>query len=152
MKTYDFAPLRRSSVGFDHLVGLLEESLRSRPDDSYPPYNIEKTGKNQYRIAVALAGFSPDEITLTARQNALTVEGRKAAPNSERQYLHRGISARPFSRVFKLADDVEVKGAFLKNGILSVDLVQDIPEAKMPRRIAIGASNGSPKIKQPEAA
>ncbi len=140
MRNPDLAPLWRSTVGFDRLFDLIDESARWVGDDNYPPYNIERTGEDRYQIALALAGFSPEEIAITAEQNVLTVEGRKAE-KGEHQYLYQGISSRPFRRVFNLADYVEVKGASFQGGLLKIDLVREVPEAMKPRRITI--SNGS---------
>jgi molecular chaperone IbpA len=110
MRTYDFAPLWRSTVGFDRLLNLLDDSKRWMGEDNYPPYNIERTGEDDYQISLALAGFAPEDVIITAEQNVLTVEGRQPERNGH-QYLYQGISARPFRRVFNLADYVEVKGA-----------------------------------------
>jgi molecular chaperone IbpA len=142
MRTYDFAPLWRSTIGFDRLFNLLDET-QQRAEDSYPPYNIERIGEDRYQISLALAGFSPDEIAVTAEQNVLTVEGRKS-DKEQHEYLYQGISARPFKRQFNLADYVQVKSASFDNGLLRVELVREIPEAMKPRRIAIngGASVG----------
>jgi molecular chaperone IbpA len=140
MRTFDPTPLWRSTIGFDRLFNLIDETARWAGDDNYPPYNIERTGEDQYQISLALAGFSPDDVTITAEQNVLTVEGRKA-DKAERQYLYQGISARPFKRVFNLADYVEVKGATFESGLLKVALVREVPEAMKPRRIAINNFN-----------
>jgi molecular chaperone IbpA len=142
MRTYDFAPLWRSTIGFDRLFNLLDET-QQRDEDNYPPYNIERIGEDRYQISLALAGFSPDEIAVTAEQNVLTVEGRKS-DKEQHEYLYQGISARPFKRQFNLADYVQVKTATFDNGLLRVELVREIPEAMKPRRIAIngGASVG----------
>jgi molecular chaperone IbpA len=142
MRTFDPTPLWRSTVGFDRLFNLLDESLRLTGEDPYPPYNIERTGEDHYRIALALAGFTPEEVTITAEQNVLTVEGRKAE-KGEHQYLYQGISAHPFRRVFNLADYVQVKGASFEGGLLQIDLVREVPEAMKPRRIAIKTSGDS---------
>src|SRR6185369_8277650 len=139
MRTYDFAPLWLSTIGFDRLFDILDES-QHRTEDSYPPYNIERLSEDRYRIALALAGFSPGEITITAGQNVLTVEGRKS-DKDQHEYLYHGISARSFKRQFNLADYVQVETATFDNGLLRVELVREIPEAMKPRRIAIeGAS------------
>jgi molecular chaperone IbpA len=150
MRTYDFAPLWRSSIGFDRLFDLLDETQRAT-EDHYPPYNIERLGEDRYRISLALAGFSPDEIAITAERNVLTVEGRKA-DKEQREYLYQGISARPFKRQFNLADYVQVKEAAFDNGLLRIELVREIPEAMKPRRIAIGAAGPSEQIEQKKAA
>jgi molecular chaperone IbpA len=141
MRNYDLTPLSRSTVGFDRLFNLLDDAARwTAEEQHYPPYNIERTAEDQYRISLALAGFGPDEVAVTAEQNVLTVEGRKAE-NSDHQYLYRGISARPFRRVFNLADYVEVKNASFDNGLLKIDLVRQIPEAMKARRIAINGAS-----------
>ncbi len=136
MRNFDFTPLWRSTVGFDRLFDLIDESLTLMDGDNYPPYNIERTGEDSYRVSFALAGFKPDEISVTAEQNTFTVEGRKA-DKGDRGYLYRGIAGRPFSRQFTLADYVEVKGASFENGLLHIDLVQELPEPMEPRRIEI---------------
>lgn len=136
MRDFDLTPLWRSTVGFDRLVDLIGDSLRLEGEDNYPPYNIARTGEDDYRISLALAGFKPEEITVTAEQNMLTVEGRKAGKD-DREYLYRGISGRPFRRQFNLADYVEVKGASFEDGLLQVDLARELPEAMKPRRIAV---------------
>jgi molecular chaperone IbpA len=150
MRTFDPTPLWRSTVGFDRLFDLIE-SMQWTAEDNYPPYNIERTGEDHYRIALALAGFTPDDLTITAEQNVLTVEGHKAE-KSEHQYLYQGISARPFRRVFNLADHVEVKGASFEGGLLKIDLVREVPEAMKPRRIAINAGTDDQQIEHKKAA
>ena len=142
MRTYDFAPLWRSTIGFDRVFDLLDET-QHQAEDNYPPYNIERLGEDRYHISLALAGFSPDEIAVTAEQNVLTVEGRKS-DKDQHEYLYQGISARPFKRQFNLADYVQVKTATFDNGLLRVEFVREIPEAMKPRRIKIsgGASDG----------
>ncbi|MBR0801290.1 Hsp20 family protein [Bradyrhizobium jicamae] len=142
---YDWTPLWRSTIGFDRLFDVLDEAQRTA-EDSYPPYNIERLDENRFEIAVALAGFTPDEVVLSAEQNVLTLEGRKNE-KAGKTFLHRGISARNFKRQFTLADHVEVKGARFNNGLLVVDLQREIPEAMKPRRIAIqGAGAPSSQI------
>lgn len=152
MRTFDPTPLWRSTIGFDRLFDLLDQSSHWTAEDNYPPYNIERTGEDHYRISLALAGFSRDEVTITAEQNMLTVEGSKAhKPATE--YLYHGISARPFRRVFSLADYVQVKGASFEEGLLKIDLVRDVPEAMKPRKIAInGAGNDNQRIEHKSAA
>jgi len=150
MRTYDFSPLWRSTVGFDRLFDLAETAQRAG-EDNYPPYNIERLSEDRYLISLAVAGFSPDEITVTAEQNVVTVEGSKAE-RTERDYLSRGISARPFKRQFSLADYVQVKGAAFENGLLKIELFREIPEAMKPRRIAINeASASAGNVQQLEA-
>ena len=135
MRTYDFAPLWRSTIGFDRLFDLAETAERAG-EDNYPPYDIERLSDDRYQISLAVAGFSPDEISVTAEQNVVSIEGNKA-DKAEREYLYRGISARPFKRQFNLADYVQVKTAAFENGLLKIELVRQIPEAMKPRRIAI---------------
>jgi molecular chaperone IbpA len=150
MRTFDPTPLWRSTVGFDRLFDLMDQSTRWTAEDNYPPYNIERTGEDHYRISLALAGFSPDEVTITAEQNVLTVEGAKSQ-KPETEYLYQGISARSFRRVFNLADYVQVKGAAFEDGLLKIELVREVPEAMKPRRIAINASH-KPTIEHKKAA
>jgi molecular chaperone IbpA len=135
---YDWTPLWRSTIGFDRLFNVLDEVQRTA-EETYPPYNIERHDENRFQISVALAGFSPNEVTLTVEQNVLTLEGRKADKEGK-TFLHRGISTRSFKRQFTLADHVEVKGARFENGLLLIDLQREIPEAMKPRRIAINGS------------
>ena len=149
MRTFDPTPLWRSTVGFDRLFDLIDSSLHLPGDDNYPPYNIERTGEDVYHISLALAGFTPDEVTVTAEQNMLTVEGRKA-DKGDHQYLYQGISGRPFRRQFNLADYVQVKGASFKNGLLQIDLVREVPEAMKPRRIPIKSGNAATESQQVE--
>jgi molecular chaperone IbpA len=154
MRNYDLTPLWRSTVGFDRLFNLLDESVRWTGEDHYPPYNIERTGEDHYQISLALAGFVPEEITITTEQNVLTVEGRKAE-KGDHHYLYQGISARPFKRVFNLADYVQVEGASFENGLLKIGLVREIPEAMKPRRIAIASSasgNDNQQLEHKQAA
>jgi molecular chaperone IbpA len=144
MRNFDFTPFSRSSIGFDHLIDLLNNPQLSEDQGGYPPYDIVRTGPETYRIALAIAGFTPDEIAITSEQSLLTVEGRKANED-DRQYLHRGISSRAFTRRFNLEDHVEVDQANYENGLLQIDLVRKIPEAMKPRKISIGAGNQSSK-------
>jgi molecular chaperone IbpA len=143
MRTYDFAPLWRSTIGFDRLVDMLDETQHAT-EDHYPPYNIERIGEDRYQISLALAGFSPE-------QNVLTVEGRKV-DKDQHEYLYQGISARPFKRQFNLADYVQVKGASFDNGLLRIELVREVPEAMKPRRIAIGGGASQPQTIEKKAA
>ena len=141
MRTYDFTPLYRSAVGFDRLAGLLESAARTSQENGWPPYNIETTGENAYRIEIAVAGFKPDELNIEVKENLLTVTGRKTANDDggeQRNFLHRGLAERDFERRFQLADYVVVKAADLVNGLLSIDLERELPEALKPRRIEIG--------------
>ena len=152
MSTFDFTPLWRSTVGFDRLFNMLDESKRwTSEENNYPPYNIERTSQDHYWISLALAGFKPEEVTITAEQNVLTVEGHKA-DQADHQYLYQGISARPFRRVFNLADYVEVKGATFEGGLLKIELVREVPEAVKPRRIAISVGNDNHQIEHKKAA
>ena len=132
---FDFAPYRRSTVGFDRLFNLLEAGARE--DDGYPPFDILKDGEDSYRITVAVAGFRPEDIELVAQQNLLTVTGKRAEDDGKGEYLHRGIAARPFERRFQLADFVEAGEASFENGLLSIALKRVVPEAMKPRRIEI---------------
>ncbi len=153
MRTFDLAPLYRSTVGFDRLFSLLDQaSGYDNAGPSYPPYNIERTGENAYRITLAVAGFSDKDISIEAKQNTLTVKGEKQAKTDEKkgEVLYQGIAARAFERVFQLAEHVQVTGAGLENGLLHVDLVREVPEAMKPRQIPIG--NGSPKVIDAKAA
>jgi len=140
MRTYDVAPLFRSSVGFDRLLDMLTQADRVEPTTTWPPYNIEKVAEDEYRITMAVAGFSPDEIELTQHDTALHVAGQRKGQEGERQYLHRGIAARSFRQTFNLADHVKVTGAALDNGLLTIELKREVPEALKPRRIAIGGA------------
>jgi len=151
MRTFDPTPFWRSTVGFDRLFDLMNESARWSGDVAYPHYNIERAGEDHYRISLALAGFRPDEITITAEQNVLTVEGSKAE-KAQTEYLYQGISSRPFRRVFNLADYVQVKSANFEDGLLKIDLVREVPEAMKPRRIAINGGVSTPTIDQKKAA
>ena len=145
MTTFDFSPLFRTSVGYDRLASLLNSANRLEQGAGFPPYNIEKAGDDHYRITMAVAGFSEDDLTIEARSNVLSVAGAKPEESTEekREFLHRGIASRAFERRFQLADHVVVKGASLENGLLHVDLVREVPEALKPRRIPIGATAGA---------
>ena len=132
MRNYDFSPLWRSSIGFDRLFDLINNTQENQ--DGYPPYDIARTGDDTFRISLAVAGFSPEDISITAQQNLLVVSRRKAEP-TDGDYLYRGISARPFERRFSLADHVEVENAACDNGLLQIDLARKIPEAMKPRRV-----------------
>jgi molecular chaperone IbpA len=142
MRTYDLNPLWRSTVGFDRFFDLVDAAQHAGSDDNYPPCNIERLTDDRYQISLALAGFSPDEIAITAEQNVLTVEGRKAE-KGQREFLYQGISARPFKRQFNLADYVQVRSAAFDNGLLQIELVREIPEAMKPRRISIDTGGPS---------
>lgn len=148
MRHYDLSPLYRSTVGFDRLFSLLDQATSVDNTPTYPPYNIERTDENAYRISVAVAGFAESELSIEARENALTVRGDKQAGENagQREVLHQGIAARAFERRFQLADYVQVTGASLENGLLHIDLVREIPEAKKPRLIPIGGQSGGGKV------
>jgi molecular chaperone IbpA len=150
MRTFDLAPLYRSTVGFDRLFSLLDQSIDGAAP-GYPPYNIERTGDNEYRVTVAVAGFAEPELSVVAKENTLTIRGEKSAKEEDKRgdVLYQGIAARAFERVFQLADFVAVKGAKLENGLLHVELTREIPEAKKPRQIPIG--NGK-AVEQKQAA
>ena len=141
MNSFDFAPLYRSAIGFDRLAQMLDNSLRSDAQPSYPPYNIELVGEDKYRITMAVAGFAQAEIDVEIDKDELKVVGRKAREENARTYLHRGIAARDFTHRFQLAEHVRVVGATLDNGLLSIDLVREIPEAAKPRRIVINGGD-----------
>lgn len=147
MRTVDFSPLYRSTVGFDRLFSMLDQMASSDAGQTYPPYNIERTGENAYRITIAVAGFGEGDLTIEAREATLTVKGEKKAETREgAEVLYRGIASRAFERRFQLADHVEVKGASLENGLLHIDLVREIPESKKARSIPIGRAEGAPQI------
>jgi molecular chaperone IbpA len=158
MSALDFSPLYRSTIGFDHVFDLLDSAMRLEPPiGSWPPCNIEKMGEDRYRVTVAVAGFMPDEITVTAEPNRLTVVGKKQGDNSGSQYLHRGIAARSFKQTFDLADHVVVNGAQLENGLLTIELAREVPEAMKPRRIEIRSDkadgqDSAKQIERPKAA
>ena len=149
MRTFDPTPFWRSTVGFDRLFDLMDQSSQWA-EDHYPPYNIERTGEDHYVITLALAGFAPDEVTITAEQNVLTIEGIKGQKSSG-EYLYQGISARPFRRLFNLADYVQVKGASFEQGLLRIELVREVPEAMKPRKIAVNGA-AAKAIEQKKAA
>ena len=143
MRAIDFAPLYRSTVGFDRLFAKLD-GLSQPEGQTYPPYNIERTGENAYRVSVAVAGFGEGDLQIETRENVLTVKGERTEEKSEGEVLYRGIAGRSFERRFQLADHVEVKGASLRNGLLHIELVRVIPEAMKPRKIEIvAADNGN---------
>ena len=144
MRNFDFTPLYRSTIGFDHLTSLLDAvTQREQSQPSYPPYNIELLDKDRYRITMAIAGFIDEELEIQSEQQTLTVKGKKAADGQERNYLHQGIAGRDFERVFQLADHVKVTGASLENGLLNIDLERELPETMKPRQIAI---NGKTRL------
>ena len=158
MRTIDLSPLYRSVVGFDRLADLLD-SASTEAASGYPPYNIERTGENAYRVEIAVAGFKSEDLAIEVKENLLTVQGRKSANDEAKRYLHRGLAERNFERRFQLADYVVVEDAQLANGLLSISLKRELPEALKPRRIEIGAgapaaaaSVVSPLIKGEKAA
>ena len=153
MRTFDLAPLYRSTVGFDRLFNLLDRSAAFE-GPSYPPYNIERTGENAYRVTVAVAGFTEADLAIEVKENTLTIRGDKQGETGETkgEVLYQGIATRAFERRFQLADHVQVTGASLVNGLLHVDLVREIPEAKKPRQIKIGASNSNAQVIDAKAA
>jgi molecular chaperone IbpA len=138
MRSFDFAPLYRATVGFDRIADLMDRALTADvAQPTYPPYNIEKTAEDTYRISIAVAGFSPDELSVEVKDAGLVVTARKAPETGEKTYLHRGIATRAFERRFALADHVKVSGAVHEHGMLHIDLLREVPEAMKPRRIEI---------------
>lgn len=153
MTTFDFSPLFRSSVGFDRLMRMMESSSQATDaGNGYPPYNIEKTGEDRYRVTLAIAGFRPEELAIESHENSLLIEGRRTETESEGRFLYRGIAGRSFKRQFQVADHVKVVGATLTNGLLVVELVREIPEAMKPRRIEITAGEAEGEAKRIEGA
>src|SRR4051812_5779603 len=154
LRSFDFTPLFRSTVGFDRFCSLLDQAA-SDGSPGYPPYNIERTGENAYRISVAVSGFAQGELSIVAKENTLTIKGEKSANENGKdksEVLYRGIAARAFERAFQLADFVQVKNASLENGLLHVDLVREIPEAKKPRNIPIAVGNAvAPQVVESSA-
>lgn len=144
MTIFDFSPLLRSTVGFDHMMHALDSASRLEDASaSYPPYDIEADGEDGYRVTIAVAGFGKDDLEVETRDNVLRITGRPAEDKGPETYLHRGIPGGPFQRTFQLADNVRVTGAYLDNGLLRIDLVHEVPEAMKPRKIEIsGAGNG----------
>lgn len=143
MMTFDFSPFYRSTIGFDRMARMLENTSRiSEIDNGYPPYNIEANGEDHYRVTIAVAGFSEDDLSVEVRENSLYVAGQRE-DNEATKFLHQGIAGRAFKRQFRLADHVKVENAWLDNGLLTVDLVRELPEAMKPRSISI--TNGAPK-------
>jgi molecular chaperone IbpA len=151
MRTVDFTPLYRSVVGFDRLADLLDAAA-TESATGYPPYNIERTGDNEYRIEIAVAGFKPDELSIEVKESVVTVQGRKAANDAERRFVHRGLAERNFERRFQLAEYVVVTDAQLADGLLAIQLKRELPEALKPRRIAINAAGASTLIEGQKAA
>jgi len=153
MRSFDFAPLYRATVGFDRVADLMDRVLSADvAQPTYPPYNIEKTAEDAYRISIAVAGFTPEELSVEVKDGHLHVAARKAESDAERTWLHRGIATRAFERRFALADHVRVAGAVHEHGMLHIDLVREVPEAMKPRRIEIAHTNGATPVieAQPE--
>ena len=151
MRTYDLSPLFRSTVGFDRMNRLIDSASNTQVP-TYPPYNIEKLGDDDYRVTMAVAGFGSDDLEITQKENALIIQGNAKVSGEGVTYLHQGIAARPFERRFALADHVNVVDASLENGILVVDLKREVPEALKPRKIAIGSAAPGPKPIEQKAA
>lgn len=150
MDGFDFSPLFRSTIGFDRLTRLVDAATRT-DSGAYPPYNIEQVGENAYRVTVAVAGFSQDELDVTVKENALLVSGRSKNEDDGSKFLHRGLARRAFERHFQLADHIKVTGASLENGLLHIDLVREIPEAMKPRKVAIASVDKAQVIEQKAA-
>ena len=152
MRTVDFSPLYRSAVGFDRLAALLDAAASTDSASGYPPYNIERTDENAYRIEIAVAGFRPEELSIEVKENLLTVQGRKAANDEPRRFLHRGLAERNFERRFQLADFVVVTDAQLADGLLAISLKRELPEQLKPRQIPIKSTVEAPQIEGEKAA
>jgi len=150
MNRFDFSPYRRSTVGFDRLFDLLEGQARLNSGDNYPPFNIERRGPEAYRITLAVAGFKPEDLDITAQQNLLVVQGRKKEETADTDYLHIGIANRGFERRFELADYVRVEDAKLADGLLAIDLVREVPEAMKPKKIAVNGQKTLEVVKAEE--
>jgi molecular chaperone IbpA len=150
MNRFDFTPYRRSTVGFDRLFDLLENQARNNSGENYPPFNIERRGEDTYRITLAVAGFRPDDIDITAQQNLLVIQGRKREDDSAAEMLHLGIANRGFERRFELADYVRVDNAELADGLLVIDLVREVPEAMKPKKIALSGQRKLEVVEQAE--
>lgn len=152
MRNLDFAPLYRATVGFDRIADLMDRVLSTDvAQPTYPPYNIEKTAEDAYRISIAVAGFAPEDLSVEVKEGALHVSARKAQDETARSYLHRGIATRAFERRFALADHVRVTGAVHEHGMLHLDLVRETPEALKPRRIEIASANGATPVLEARA-
>ena len=150
MDRFDFSPLFRSTIGFDRLTRLVDAATRvDSASLAYPPYNIEKTGEDAYRLTMAVAGFSPDELDITVQENSLLVTGKAKKEDEESRYLHRGIARRAFERRFSLADHIKIVGATIQDGMLHVDLAREVPEAAKPRKIQIGTGQPAPVTSSP---
>lgn len=151
MNSFDFSPLFRSTIGFDRLTRLMDAASQVDTGSAYPPYNIETTGENAYRLTMAVAGFGADDLDITAKEGALVVTGKARKEDEEKHYLHRGIARRAFERRFQLADHIRVAGASLDNGLLHVDLVREVPEALKPRKIEIATGAPAQVLEQKAA-
>jgi molecular chaperone IbpA len=151
MRTYDFTPLYRSAIGFDRLAQLFDEAQRTEAQPSYPPYNIELVTEDRYRVTMAVAGFDRSELEIETERDQLRIVGRRQKEDTKHTYLHRGIAARDFEHRFQLADHVKVVGAKLENGLLSIELAREVPEALKPRKIAIDGDNVQ-RLEQRQAA
>lgn len=152
MTTLDFTPFYRSFIGFDHLAGLMDAAARNEKQPAYPPYNIEVTGEDQYRITMAVAGFDQHELSIETEHNKLVVKGQKADKTEDRRFLHQGIAERNFERKFQLSDYIKVTGANVHSGLLHIELVREVPEALKPRRINIGQGQPTSLLTQQSAA
>ncbi len=148
MRTIDFSPLFRHSVGFDRMQRLMDSALETEQSNAYPPYNIEQVGENGYHVTLAVAGFASDDLDITLTERTLVVSGKMSEHEGERTFLHRGIAGRAFERRFELADHIEVKGAALENGLLHIQLERSVPEEQKPRKIEISATPGAKAIEQ----
>ncbi len=151
MRTIDFSPLFRHSVGFDRVQRLMDAASQAEQSSAYPPYNIEQLGDDGYRVTLAVAGFAEGDLDITLTDRTLVVSGKMSDPEGEQTYLHRGIAGRAFERRFELADHIQVKGASLENGLLHVELERVIPESQKPRKIDIAANSGAKQIEQKAA-
>ncbi len=147
MRSFDFSPLFRSTVGFDRVTSLLDAVTREE-NSGYPPYNIEKTAEDAYRIVLAVAGFGENDLDITQHQNTLTVTGKQVEQNGDKQFLYRGIAGRAFERRFELADHIQIDGARMENGLLHIDLKREIPEALKPRKVQVSGAKSQPVLSQ----
>ena len=156
MRQFDLSPLYRSTIGFDRLFNMIDQAAGFEAAPTYPPYDIERTGENAYRISVAVAGFAANELSIETKENALTIRGSREreteSGTADREILHQGIAARAFERRFQLADHVQVTGASLENGLLHVDLLRELPEAQKPRQIPITTEGAKPTVSAVKAA
>lgn len=152
MNTFDFSPFYRSFIGFDHLANLMDAAARNEKQPAYPPYNIEVTGEDQYRITMAVAGFNPTELSIETEHNTLLVRGQKADKTEGRRFVHQGIAERNFERKFQLSDYIKVTGAHVDHGLLHIELVREVPEALKPRKIAIASAQPNATLTQQPAA